>query len=225
MTRPIAVDIDGTLTRPDDTHSIDPRVFDALRSWAEPVVIATGKAFPYPVALCHFVGIDEHVIAETGGVVYADDEVRILGDVGTPDRFVEAFATAGGDLGFGAADTANRWRETEVAVHLTADESLVRDVAENLGLAVVDSGYAYHVIDPAVDKGAGLGAVADILGLDPDEFAAIGDSENDVAAFQAAGTGYAVANAVPEAVAAADVVLEGKHADGFLEALSSIREQ
>jgi len=52
----------------------------------------------------------------------------------------------------------------------------------------------------------------------------IGDSPNDVEAFQAAGTGYAVANAAPEAVAAADVVLEGEHADGFLEALELIRE-
>ena len=53
---PLAVDVDGTLTRPDT--SVDPRVVDALRPYVEaaPVVVATGKAFPYSVAPCEFVG-------------------------------------------------------------------------------------------------------------------------------------------------------------------------
>jgi phosphoglycolate phosphatase (TIGR01487 family) len=224
MTRPIAVDIDGTLTRPDDPHAIDPRVFDALRGWPEPVVIATGKAFPYPVALCHFAGIEERVIAENGGIAYAADEIRRIADGEGARNVVSAFEAAGGEVGYGEADTANRWRETEVAIHPGADESLVRELAADHGMAVVDSGYAYHVHDPDIDKGRALAVVADILALTPEAFAMIGDSPNDVEAFQAAGTGYAVANAAPEAVAAADVVLEGEHADGFLEALELIRE-
>ncbi len=224
MIRPIAVDIDGTLTRPDDPHSIDPRAFDALRGWDGPVVIATGKAFPFPVALCHLVGIPEQVIAENGGIVYAADEVRILGAGEATGEFVRAFEAAGGSVGYGEADTANRWRETEVAIHPDADERLVRDLAEEHGLAVVDSGYAYHVTGTGVNKGRGLEAIAEILGLDPGSFAAVGDSANDVELFQRASRGYAVANAAPEATAAADVVLEGEHTDGFLEALEAIRE-
>ena len=67
MVPPLAVDIDGTLTRPDT--SIDPRVINPLRDWDDPVVVATGKAFPYPVALCAFLGVPANVVAENGGVV------------------------------------------------------------------------------------------------------------------------------------------------------------
>ncbi|MES3516703.1 MAG: HAD hydrolase family protein, partial [Natronomonas sp.] len=73
MLPPLAADIDGTLTRGDG--SIDPRTFDPLRAYAAeaPVVIATGKSFPFPVGLCEFVGIPIRVIAENGGVVYTED--------------------------------------------------------------------------------------------------------------------------------------------------------
>ena len=64
---PLAVDIDGTLT--DDRRRLDPRVLPVLREWAAPVVVATGKSMPYPVALCEFLGIETLVIAENGGVV------------------------------------------------------------------------------------------------------------------------------------------------------------
>jgi len=47
MTAPIVLDIDGTLTRADGEPGIDPRVFEPLRTWPEPVVVATGKAFPF----------------------------------------------------------------------------------------------------------------------------------------------------------------------------------
>jgi len=55
MVPPLALDIDGTLTTRSD--QIDPRVFEVLPAWEAPIVVATGKSFPYPVALCHFLGI------------------------------------------------------------------------------------------------------------------------------------------------------------------------
>jgi len=52
---------------------------------------------------------------------------------------------------------------------------------------VVDTGYAYHVKSTGVSKGRGLERVGDALGIGPDEFVAIGDSENDVSTFAVAG--------------------------------------
>lgn len=40
---PLILDIDGTLTRPDG-WGIDPRIFDPIREWDAPVVIATGSS-------------------------------------------------------------------------------------------------------------------------------------------------------------------------------------
>jgi hypothetical protein len=216
------LDIDGTLTTP--AHRIDPRVFDWLPEWPAPVVIATGKSFPYPVALCHFLGIPERVIAENGGVVCADDHLAFQGDREVAEAAIELFQERGGDLGWGTVDTTNRWRESEVAASMDADEALLREVAAEFDLEVVDTGYAYHMKTPGVEKGDGLEAVAELLGLDPTDFVAVGDSENDVSLFEAAGEAHAVANADDRALAAADHVTDGSYFDGTQSVLESVSD-
>ena len=212
----LAVDIDGTLTRGDGSGALDPRVIEPLRE-AETVVVCTGKVLPNATALCTYVGIDANVVAETGGIVYADGEMRVLGDAEGLSEFVEEYAPDG-DLGWGKTDIVNRWRETEVAVPLERDRGEIDEVAEGHGLEVLDTGYAYHVKSPDVDKGQGLVAVAETLGLEPSEFVAVGDSENDVHTFELADTSYAVSNADEAALKAADHVTEASYAHGFLEA-------
>ncbi|WP_439026659.1 HAD hydrolase family protein [Haloarchaeobius sp. DT45] len=218
---PLVLDIDGTLTRPD--HGVDPRVFDPIRDWPEPVVIATGKAFPYPVALCQFIGIEERVIAENGGIGFVDDEVLVHGDGESATAAVEAFTESGGDLGWGRSDLVNRWRETEVALRRDADEELLRRIATDHGVEVVDTGYAFHVKQGDMSKGRLLEEVAPRLGYDPADFVAVGDSENDVSTFERAGRSFATANADDAAKRAADTVLDGAHADGTLDALATLR--
>ena len=221
MVPPLALDIDGTLTTRDD--QIDPRVFELLPAWDEPIVVATGKSFPYPIALCHFLGIPEQVVAENGGVVCADGQVSFQGDRDRAEAAIERFRGQGGDLGWDDADTVNRWRETELAAHIDADEALLREVATEFDLEVVDTGYAYHLKTPGVKKGDGLAAVCDILGYSPDSFVAVGDSENDVSLFETAGDSYAVANADERAKAAADSVLAESYFDGTRSVLESVR--
>lgn len=220
MVPPLALDIDGTLTTP--THRIDPRIFEQLPEWPAPVVIATGKSFPYPIALCHFLGIPERVIAENGGVVCADGQLSFQGNRETAEAAIEQFLDQGGDLGWGPADTTNRWRETELAASMDADEDLLRAVANSFDLEVVDTGYAYHLKTPGVEKGEGLRAVANQLGLEPADFVAIGDSENDVSMFEVAGESYAVANADDRALAVADSVTQDSYFDGTLSVLDAV---
>ena len=223
MEPPLALDIDGTLTTPDD--QIDPRAFEVLPSWEAPIVLATGKSFPYPIALCHFLGIPEQVVAENGGVVCADGQVAFQGDRDRAETAAAAFRDRGGDLGWDAADTTNRWRETELAARVDADEQLLRSVADEFDLEVVDTGYAYHLKTPGVEKGDGLAAVADMLGYSPDSFVAVGDSENDVSLFETAGEAYAVANADERAKAAADTVLAESYFDGTRSVLESVASE
>ena len=225
MVPPLALDIDGTLTTPD--HRIDPRVFELLPAWDAPIVFATGKAFPYPVALAHFLGREETVIAENGGVAYADGETTLVGDPDAAWAVVEAFRERGGEIGWGDGDTVNRWRETEVAVSPDADEALLREVvaAAGDGVEVVDTGYAYHVKSTGVRKGRALGVVTDALGLATDDFVAVGDSENDVSTFDVAGKSYAVANADDAAREAADETLDDGFIDGTVSVLDELRER
>ncbi|MFC4245653.1 phosphoglycolate phosphatase [Natribaculum luteum] len=219
---PLVLDIDGTLTRP-DRWGIDPRVFDPIREWDAPIVLATGKAFPYPVALCHFVGIPELVVAENGGVVYTGDDVFVNADREAAQAVVDAYEAAGHSLGWGPEDTVNRWRETEIAVEISQPEQPLREIAVEYGLEVVDTGYAFHVKDPSVSKGDGVRTVADAVGIDLEEAVAVGDSENDVSTFAVVGRSFAVANADAAAKEAADVVLEDAHADGTLSVLERVR--
>jgi sucrose-phosphate phosphatase subfamily len=220
MTPPLAVDIDGTLTGPD--RAVDHRVLPVLKEWDAPVVVATGKALPYPVALCEFVGVPPNVVGENGGVAVAGDDIRYLGDRDAADAVVREFEARGGAVGFGDVDLANRWRETEVAVSLDADEALLRAVAAEYGLEVVDTGFAYHVKDPGMSKGAALAWVAETIGVEPGAFVAVGDSPNDVSMFEVAGRSFAVANAHESARAAADEAVDAAYADGFLAAVDRL---
>lgn len=217
---PLAVDIDGTLT--DDRRVVDARAMAVLQHWPAPVVIATGKAFPYPVALCEFFGLEQTIVAENGGVVLAgrDGPVTVEGDPEAATAAVEALAERGYGLGWGEADLVNRWRETEVAASLDLPESIVREVAEAAGLVVFDTGFAYHLTSPDVSKGSGLTTMADALERSMDEFVAVGDSENDASMFRVVDRAVAVGNADVTAKDAATHVTEARYADGFLEAVA-----
>jgi len=224
MVPPLALDIDGTLTTP--TGRIDPRVFELLPAWDAPVVFATGKAFPYPVALANFLGREETVIAENGGVAYVGGETTIVGDPDAAWAVVEAFRERGGAVGWGDGDTVNRWRETEVAVSPDTDEALLREVAATVeDVEVVDTGYAFHVKSTGVSKGRALERVAEALDLDPAAFVAVGDSENDASTFRVAGESYAVANADAVAREAADEVVAEEFMDGTVSVLAELRER
>jgi len=222
-TPPLIVDIDGTLT--DETRAIDPRIMPVLRGWPARVVIATGKAMPFPIALCEFLGIERTVVAENGGVVFveATDELRLEGDHKAALAVGEAYRDLGHDFGFGAVDLANRWRETELVVSLDQPLEPLEELAAARGLVVLDTGFAYHVTDPVVDKGTGLEAVCAELELEPDAFLAVGDSVNDAQMFDLAGEAVAVANADETALERADRVTDASYGDGFLEAVAPYR--
>ncbi|MCU4925446.1 HAD-IIB family hydrolase [Halobacteria archaeon AArc-dxtr1] len=218
---PLILDVDGTLTRRDG-WGIDPRVFDPLLAWDGPVVIATGKSAPYPVALCQFLGIPERVVAENGGVVYTGETMTITADAEAARAVAAAYREAGYDLGWEGADTINRWRETEIAVARDQPLAPLAAIADEHGLEVVDTGYAYHVKDPETSKGAGVRTIASHLEFDLDAAVAVGDSENDVSTFGAVGRSFAVGNADAAAREAADVVLPDAHAEGTLSVLEQV---
>ncbi len=68
-------------------------------------------------------------------------------------------------------------------------------------------GHFLTVLHPLGDKAHAMKKVAEYLECDPADFTVFGDSVNDLGMFDLAGTACAVANALPEVKAAADIVL------------------
>jgi Cof subfamily protein (haloacid dehalogenase superfamily) len=66
--------------------------------------------------------------------------------------------------------------------------------------------YLYEILPKGVNKGAVLPKLCELLNFDPSGTVAVGDYNNDVAMIREASLGIAVANAVPEAKAVADVI-------------------
>lgn len=215
---PLILDIDGTLTRPIG-QGIDPRIFNPIADWDGSVIFATGKAFPYPVALAHFIGVPEVVVAENGGVVFTGDSVHINGDRDAPRQVIEEYQNTGYSLEWGLDHPLNRWRETEVIMSLEQEFSVLQRIAEKHGQSVINTGYAYHVKQEEINKGKGVIMAADQLNINLSNAIAVGDSINDVATFEVVDQSFAVANADDAAKAAADRVLEDAHAEGTITVL------
>lgn len=224
MAPPLVLDIDGTLTRADERRrppAIDPALMTPLRDWDAPLVIATGKSFPFPVALSQFMGREPLVVAETGGIALARGSIKRFVAPTCIEAVTEELRV-NGYLDGTTFDDINYWRETELAVPRNAPLDTVRSIADAHGLTVLDSGYAYHLKDPSVSKGRALEWVAETLEIPLSSFIAVGDSANDVSMFERVGKSFALANADQDAKAAAKVVTSEGHASGTLEILTNM---
>jgi len=73
-----------------------------------------------------------------------------------------------------------------------------------------------------VNKGTALLRMADLLGIRPDRTIAVGDYNNDVSMLKTAGAGFAVANAVEEAKAAADYITVSNNENAIAVIIDSL---
>ena len=88
------------------------------------------------------------------------------------------------------------------------------------GACYLKSKAHYVEIAPeGVNKGHSLGILARHLGLTPDEVMAFGDGQNDAPMLEYAGYGYAMANACPQALAAAPFTAPPNTEDGVAQVI------
>lgn len=98
--------------------------------------------------------------------------------------------------------------------------SRVRARVATLPVELADSEIASLEFSPAgVDKGSGLLALADLLGIPREATIAVGDADNDLPMLQSAGLSVAMGNANENARAAADVIVADNDNDGCAEAI------
>lgn len=214
----IVVDVDGTITYSD--RSIDCRAVEALRSVKVPVIIATGNVLCFARAAAKLVGTCGFVIAENGGVVeYGEVEC----DTSHIRKCEEAFDMLSRHFTLERLDL--EYRKTEIGLRRNFDVEKARHLMGNFPeLDIVDTGFAVHIKSRSVNKGTGLKRLAELMGISVHDFAAIGDSPNDIEMLKASGFGVAVANAHPDIKSVADMVTAGEHGAGVAEAIRHIFE-
>jgi hydroxymethylpyrimidine pyrophosphatase-like HAD family hydrolase len=101
---------------------------------------------------------------------------------------------------------SSHYRFTDIALKRNFDVEAASRYAEEHGLNVeiIDTVFAVHIKDKRVNKGTGLKRIAERMGIDLKEFAAIGDSGSDMPMFEIAGFRASVGNSTPELMAASD---------------------
>ncbi len=216
MFRPkaIAVDIDGTLT--DKRRALNCRAVEALRKVRVPVILATGNISCFARAAAKLIGVSDIVICENGGVVRFsyDGEDVVLGN---KQKCLEALKVLSKHFELELLDF--EYRKSEICLRRNFDLEKAREIVSGMGVKILDSGFAYHIVDAEVSKGKALQYVAEKLDIDVRDFAVIGDSENDVEMFEVAGFGVAVANADEKLKEVADLITPSENGDGVVEAL------
>ncbi len=221
----IACDFDGTLTDEEGRLSLE-ALTAARKSEASgiPVIISSGRVLAELRFLSKIIGTSGPIIAENGGVIWDPRTLRksLQGDHVKVLRAYRVLLPHLGEMEL----VKPRLRETDIVVRgrRTAELNAILNTDE-LGVHILDANIATHITDASVDKGRGLETAAKILNIDSREIAAIGDSQNDIAMFQAAGLCYAVGNAHPLLKAQANSVTKRSFGKGCADAIKAILQE
>jgi len=219
--RGVVVDIDGTLT--DDSRRMSLEAVAALRTVEDSgvsVMLASGNVLPIAYAVSTYMGFGGPIIAENGGVVCHRQRVWELGD---DERPREAWELLRRELPGVERLFTDRWRETEIGLKQGVDLGLVRELLRPMQVDVQTTGWAVHIMNKGMDKFVGVTKACEIMGLDVDRVAAIGDSENDIRMIEGCGWGIAIGNADERTRSAASYVARKSNGDGVIEGLKWLR--
>lgn len=219
----IVVDIDGTLTDMSRVASLE--AVREMRQMPIPVILSSGNVICFVRAASKVLGASDMMIGENGGVVLAgyDAKAIVLADIEPCRQALELL-----EREFPQLETLDvAYRKSELAFRRNVDLAKARRiVAEHYpGLEIVDTQFALHLKHRDVNKATGMRKIAEIMGLSPVNFAAMGDSENDLPMLREAGLALAVGNAAPELKAVADYTSKAPYGEGAAEAFAWLRSR
>ncbi len=224
----IAVDIDGTIT--DDTRKICISAIKALRKAEEagiPTIIVTGNVVNYAYATEVLIGCSGGLVCENGGVVFKEGQnnnaVETLVERDLVSSAENHLKEKLGEKFNIHASHDNMYRLTETVFYKTLAreelEEALKDFEYNDKLEIYDSGFALHVTDKRVNKGASLRYLCERNGINMENVMAIGDSQNDEDFLKEVGYKIAVGNAEDKLKEISTYTCEKMYGDGVAEAI------
>jgi HAD superfamily hydrolase (TIGR01484 family) len=212
-----ATDYDGTLA---EEGRVDPQTAEALahlKASGRKLLLVTGRELEDLLRVFPRTGeLFDIVVAENGALLYetARRTTQRLAEPPPPELRARLEARGVAPLSAGQVILATR----------EPYEADVLDEIRALGLElqVIFNKGAVMVLPSGVNKGTGLEAALDVLGLSPHNVVAIGDAENDHALLATAECGVAVADALPMLRERADLVMKGKAGAGVRELIEAL---
>jgi phosphoglycolate phosphatase len=212
----IALDIDGTIT--DSKRQVCISAINAIRKVEKigiPVIIVTGNILCFTRATAVLLGTSGGLVAENGGVILSNQEMKVLGDIKKAEIAYDYLKSKHDVERVQFSDM----RVSEIALFRTIPEEVLKETLKDFDIEIYDTKFALHLTDPAVNKGAALKMVAQEMGIKPQDIMAVGDSENDIDFLHSAGKKVAVSNAGTELKRIADYVTTKPYGDGVAEAI------
>lgn len=222
MIRAVVTDVDGTITDYEDRLGVE--AIEAIRKLEAagiPVVLCSGNSLCVLKALARYIGCSGPLVAENGGVVEFKGRMYILCRVRKARRVLEGLRERYGDRV--KESWSNRYRFVDMAILRTIGFEEVAEVVKGFkGMKVIDSGFAYHILDKGVDKGVGVARALELLGVGREEAAGVGDSMTDAELFKACGFKALVANGDERLKSAVDYICKERFGKGFAEVAEKI---
>ncbi len=196
----LACDLDGTLA---EDGRVAPETWAALhqaKSEGLTIILVTGRILDDFSTVSPATEICEAIIAEDGAVIFfprRDVVVFPFGHLAT--EISDQLQMHGVPLQRGLAIAATAIPHDELVIQA------LRQVGG--GLTVEYNRDSVMILPPGATKGTGLQFALRELGYSPRNVVACGDAENDRSLFEMAELSVAVANAIPDMRARADVVM------------------
>jgi len=212
----LACDYDGTLAHDGRVTEATLAALQRLRACGRKLILVTGRELDDLAKIFADLPLFDRVVVENGAVLYepAARREQLLG-APPPQAFLDRLRARGvKPLAVGRVIVAT-WLPQEAAV---------RDAILELGLelhVILNKG-AVMVLPVGVNKATGLAAALAAMSLAPPAVVGVGDAENDLAFLRLCGCSAAVANALPEIKAQADIVLQGDHGKGVTQLIDDL---
>jgi hydroxymethylpyrimidine pyrophosphatase-like HAD family hydrolase len=214
----LASDYDGTMAHHDHVAQETVDALVRVRETGRKLILVTGRQLEDLQRVFPRLDVFNLAVVENGAVLYtpATGEIRTLVGPPPPELFRALQHKGVSPLAAGHVIVAT-W---------TPNETKVLEVIREIGLElqVTFNKGAVMVLPTGVNKGTGLQAALDDLGMSPHNCVAIGDAENDHAFLTASECAVAVSNALPALKEHADIVTSGAHGDGVTELIGRLIE-
>ena len=211
----LACDLDGTLAQAGRVAAETWEVLRRAKAAGLVIILVTGRMLDSLDADELYAQLCEAIVAEDGAVVYFPRRDKVAMPFGGLDPVALQLLEA--------LDVPLEKGRAIVATRVPYDGAILEVLRKVSGGATMEYNRgAVMVLPPGATKGTGLNYALRELGYSPHSVVACGDAENDRSLFEMAELAVAVANALPEVKALADIELSQANGAGVRAFVSDL---